>query len=95
MFTNINIDKMDNKRWFKGFMILLNRYINILKTDKEYETAKNILNITDNSEDVINKSMFDYSNDKRKDIKEENELIGKTRNIGKNMLKIVKGYSNS
>ena len=94
MFTNINIDKMNDKDWFKAFMKLLNRNINILKNDKKYETAKYILDITDNSEDVINKSMFDYSNDKRKDIKEENELIGKTRNIGKKMLKVVKGYSN-
>ena len=64
------------------------------KKYKAYKTAKDILNITNDSEDVINKSMFDYSNDKRKDNKEENVLIGKTRNIGKNMLRVVKGYSN-
>ena len=85
---------MDNKGWFKDFMKLLNRNVNILKNDKEYETAKNILKLNDNSEYVINESMFDYSNDKRKDSKEENKLIGETRNIGKNMLKVVKNYSN-
>lgn len=87
--------KKSDKGWFKDFMKLLNRNINNLKNDKTYKTAKDILNINDDSEDVINKSMFDYSNDKREDTKEQNALISKTKRIGKNMLKTDKnGYSN-
>lgn len=87
--------KKSDKGWFKDFMKLLNRNINNLKNDKAYKIAKDILNINDDSEDVINKSMFDYSNDKRKDNKEENALISKTKKIGENMLKTDKtGYSN-
>ena len=80
--------------WQKDFMKMLNYIINDLKTKPEYKAAKEILNIDDNSEDVIDESMFDYSNDKRKDDKNENELISKTKKIGKNILKEVKGVSN-
>lgn len=86
---------MNDKSWYKAFMELLNRNINKLKNDKAYKTAKDILNITNDSEYVINESMFDYSNDKRKDNKEENVLISETKKIGKKMLKEdKKGYSN-
>lgn len=84
---------MEDKSWFKAFMKLLNRNINILKKDKLYETSREILNITDDSDYVINPQMLEYDNDTRKDTKEENALIGKTRNIGKNMLRVVKNHS--
>ena len=85
---------MNDKGVRISFMQLLNDYIDDLKNNPEYKTAKNILNINKDSKYVINRDMFEYTNDKRKDNKEENALISETRKIGKNILKDVKGVSN-
>ena len=86
--------KKTDTGWQKDFMQLLNDYIDDLKNNPKYKTAKNILNIDKNSEYVINRDMFEYSNDEREDTKEQNALISKTRKIGKNVLKEVKGVPN-
>lgn len=86
---------MNDKGVRISFMQLLNDHIDDLKNKPEYKTAKEILKIGKDSEYVINRQMFEYSNDKRQDTKEENVLISATRNIGKNILKTdKKGYSN-
>lgn len=86
---------MNDKDVRISFMQLLNDYIDDLKNNPAYKTAKNILNIDKDSKYVINSDMFEYSNDKRKDMKEENALISETKKIGKNILKEdKKGYSN-
>lgn len=86
---------MNDKGVRISFMQLLNDYIDDLKNKPEYKTAKDILNIDKNSKYVINRNMFEYSNDKRQDTKEENVLISETKKIGKKMLKEdKKGYSN-
>lgn len=86
---------MNDKGVRISFMQLLNEHIDDLKNKPEYKTAKEILKIDKDSKYVINRQMFEYSNDKRQDTKEENVLISATRNIGKNILKTdKKGYSN-
>ena len=87
MFTNINIDKMDDSTTRKNFMKLLNKYINDFKKNPNYSALREILNITDNSEYVIDPQMLEYNNDKRKDTNEENTLIRAMRDIGKKMLR--------
>ena len=77
---------MDDITTRKTFMKLLNKYINDLKTNRDdYAAAREILDITDNSEYVINPQMMEYDNNKRKNTKEENDLISAMRNIGHRM----------
>ena len=78
---------MDNKDWFIVFMKLLNKYVNDFKTEPDYYALREIFNIKDDSEYVINPQMLDYDNDNRKDTKEENALINSMRNIGRRMLR--------
>lgn len=86
---------MNDKGVRISFMQLLNDHIDDLKNKTEYQTAKDILKIGKDSQYVIKRQMFEYSNDKRKDTKEENALISETKKIGKNILKTdKKGYSN-
>lgn len=81
--------------WQKDFMQLLNDYIDDLKNKPEYKTAKDILNINKDSKYVIHRDMFEYTNKKREDTKEQNVLISETKKIGKKILKEdKKGYSN-
>ena len=76
---------MNDKGVRVSFMQLLNDYIDDLKNNPEYKTAKDILNIDKNSKYVINRDMFEYTNKKREDTKEQNVLISETRKIGKNI----------
>ena len=88
MFTSINIDKMDDITTRKTFMKLLNKYINDFKSNPDYYySLRNILNITNNSETVIDPRMLEYDNEKRKNTKEENALINSMRDMGRKMLR--------
>lgn len=81
---------MENKETRKKFMRMLNKYIDDLKTGPDYNTVREIFNIKDNSEYVIDPQMMEYDNDNRKDTKEENALISTMRNIGKRMQRTSK-----
>ena len=81
---------MEDKETRKAFMKLLNRHINILKSNPSYYSSREILNITDNSKYVIDPQMLEYDNDNRKDTKEENALINAMRGIGRRMGRTTK-----
>ena len=78
---------MENSTTRKAFMKLLNKYINVFKSDSYsyYGGLREIFNINNDSEYVINPQMLEYDNDKRKDTKEENALINSMRKIGQKM----------
>ena len=71
-------------------MKLLNKYVNDFKTNPEYYALREIFNIKDNSEYVINPQMMEYDNDNRKNTTEENALINSMRDIGRNMKRKTK-----
>lgn len=78
---------MDNITTRKNFMKLLNRHIKDFKSDSYsyYSGLREIFNINNDSEYVINPQMLEYDNDNRKDTKDENALINSMRKIGQKM----------
>lgn len=77
---------MDDITTRKAFMKLLNRHIKVFKSNPDYYGAlREIFNIKDNSEYVIDPQMLEYNNDNRKNTREENALINSMRGIGKRM----------
>ena len=85
---------MDDSTTRKTFMKMLNKYVNDFKSNPYYYSLREIFNIKDNSEYVINPQMLEYDNDNRKDTKEENALISAMRDIGRRMQRTSSKASN-